>query len=176
MKKQIATILLILISFAVNAQQSDDVMGNNELKLNVPLTIAGLPEINYERIVDDNVGVGFAVSVAVDKPQNMPYRFQFTPFGRLYFGKKKAAGFFIEANMTAAKQREIYTEWIWDTTGNYITVDRNSFNIGFGAAIGVKLMTKNGYVGDIFAGGGRLFGSSVMGGYFRIGLTIGKRF
>lgn len=177
MKKQITTVIALLFSITAMAQQKDVMSGNNEIKLNIAFTIAGLPEINYERIVDDNVGVGLAAAVAVDKPENMPYRYQITPFGRLYFGKKKGAGFFIEANMTACQQRERYQEWNWfDTTGTVIYVDRSSFNLGFGAAAGVKLITKNGYVGDIFVGGGRLFGNSVAGGYLRMGLTIGKRF
>jgi len=173
MKKAIISFCLITLSSITFAQTKD----NNEIKLNIPLTIAGLPEINYERIVDDNVGIGLAAAVAVDKPENMPYRVQITPFGRLYFGKKKAAGFFIEANMTACKQREIYEEYIFDSTGyNTFIVDQSTFNIGFGAAVGVKLLTKNGFMGDIFLGGGRLFGNSLAGGYLRMGLTIGRRF
>jgi hypothetical protein len=174
MKKAFLSFCLIAVTVTAFSQSKD----NNEIKLNIPFTIAGLPEINYERIVDDNVGVGLAAAVAVDKPENMPYRTQITPFGRLYFGKKKAAGFFIEANLTACKQREIYEGWDYDSSGNYIStiVDQSSFNIGFGAALGVKLLTKNGFMGDIFLGGGRLFGNSVSGGYLRMGLTIGRRF
>lgn len=173
MKHFFISICLFALSGIAFAQAKD----NNELKLNIALTIAGLPEINYERILDENVGVGIAAAIAVDKPENMPYRFQATPYGRLYFGKKKAAGFFIEANMTACKQREIYEEWIFDSTGyNSFKVDQSSFNIGFGAAVGVKLLAKNGFMGDIFIGGGRLFGNSISEGYLRMGLTIGRRF
>ncbi len=175
MKTVFLSIFFLAATMAVTAQTKD----NNELKLNIPFTIAGLPEINYERIVDDNIGIGLAAAIAVDKPERMPYRTQFTPFGRLYFGKKKAMGFFIEANMTACQQRDIYQDWRgYDSLGYsiYSQVDEKSFNLGFGAALGVKLMTKNGYVGDIFLGGGRLFGNSVEGGYFRMGLTIGRRF
>lgn len=183
MKKIIFPLMLLVCFSMVHAQVKESYTGNNEIKFNIPMAIASLPEINYERIVDENVGVGIALSIAVEKPDVIAYRNLIMPYGRLYFGKKRAYGFFIEANMAASKQRRIdnYTNYIFnDTTMQYmevpVNIDESSFNIGFGSAVGVKLMTKNGYVGEIFAGGGRFFGTSVKNGYFRMGLTIGKRF
>lgn len=167
----------------LSAQKKDFASGNNEIKLNIPMVIAGLPEIDYERIVDENVGVGIAASFAVEQPTEIAYRNLIMPYGRLYFGKKRAYGFFIEANMAFSKQRRVddYIDYRYiDSTMQYeevaVHIDESSFNFGFGSAVGVKLMTKNGYVGEIFAGGGRFFGTSVKNGYFRMGLTIGKRF
>lgn len=183
MKKVFLPIFLFVFYATAGAQVKESYSGNNEIKLNIPMVIAGLPEINYERIVDENVGVGIAASFAVEKPTEIAYRNLIMPYGRLYFGKKRAYGFFIEANMALSKQRRVddYIDYIYnDTTLQYVEVpvhiDESSFNFGFGSAVGVKLMTKNGYVGEIFAGGGRFFGTSVKNGYFRMGLTIGKRF
>ena len=49
-------------------------------------------------------------------------------------------------------------------------------NFGLGAAAGAKFLTKNGFVGEIYVGAGRLFGSSDIEVYPRAGITIGKRF
>ncbi|MFM7711085.1 MAG: hypothetical protein ACKO5C_09235 [Ferruginibacter sp.] len=172
-------IVFLLMTFGATAQQTDRLTRMNEIRLNIPMTIAGLPEINYERLMDDNLGLGVSVAIAVDNPDRMPYRTQLMTFGRLYFGKKKGTGFYIEANMAGVQQKDRYTDWIGvDSLGipTYKTIEEKSFNLGFGAAIGVKLLAKNGYVGDLYAGGGRLFGTSVTNGYLRIGLAIGRRF
>ncbi len=183
MKKLFFFMIFCVSASHLMAQDKDRYSGLNEIKLNIPMAIAALPEINYERSVDDNVGIGLALSFAAEKPSVIAYRTLAMPYGRLYFGKKKTTGFFIEANLAAAQQHRITdkTDWVYDSINPYgtytnIHIDESSFNMGFGGAIGVKLITKNSYVGEIFAGGGRLFGTSVKNGYFRMGLTIGKRF
>lgn len=45
-----------------------------------------------------------------------------------------------------------------------------------GIAAGGKFLTKNGFVGEIYGGVGRLFGNSNVEAYPRGGITIGKRF
>mgnify|MGYP000146115486 CR=1 FL=1 len=53
---------------------------------------------------------------------------------------------------------------------------RSSTNFGFGAAAGVKLLARNGFVGEVYLGLGRLFGESIAGAYPRVGISLGKRF
>jgi len=172
-----------LFSSQIFAQVKDKYAGKNEIKFNIPMAIASLPEINYERAVDENVGLGLAFSMAAEKPTTIAYRVLAMPYARLYFGKQKTMGFFIETNMAAAQQHRIQdkSRWVYDSINPYGTlvttrIDESSFNLGFGGAIGVKFITKNAYVGELFAGGGRLFGTTVKNGYFRMGLTVGKRF
>jgi hypothetical protein len=163
------------------AQQSEEgnkKNGRNEIRLNWLMCVIGIPELNYERISTQNVGYGFAAAVCVDKPENIPYRYGFTPYFRVYFSKKQGIGFFIEGNMTAVHQNEITENWINDGTGVLKLVSTSQLynSMGFGSSIGVKLMSKSGFTGEIFTGGGRLFGESVNGAYFRGGITLGKRF
>jgi len=179
MNTRIIACILMLLTHQGFSQTKDLINGSNELRLNIPMTIAGLPEINYERIMDENLGLGLSLAVAAEKPDRMVYRGIIMPYSRLYFGKRKASGFYIEANMAGVQQREIDSEWIGTDTSGFSVfkdVNRRSFNFGFGAAIGVKLIAKRGYVGDLYAGGGRLFGNSISGGYLRLGLALGKRF
>lgn len=165
----------------VSTPQTETLNGsdNNELRINLLMAIIGLPELNYERYFSDNMGVGMAVAVSLEKTSNMSTRAVFTPFYRLYFGNKKASGFFIEGNMAVEGQKQINSNYSYDQYGNaYPTIVSTRFttNFGFGAAIGEKFLARNGFVGEVYLGGGRLFGESIDQAYPRIGVCLGKRF
>ena len=171
-KKILPLILISFIGFHSFGQ-------NNEVKFNIVSAIAGYPELTYEKIIDDNISIGASAAVSVEKAEDMLSRYSLTPYSRLYFGKKKSNGFFVEANMTLKGQRDLYYYGILDSSYNVVGTaknDKRSTSFGFGAAIGVKLLTKKSAFAEIFAGGGRLFGSPIIDGYFRGGITIGFRF
>lgn len=182
MKKIIFFIAIIISNQNLLAQQGND----NEIKFNVPMAIYGLPEITYEKIVEDNMSFGASLSIGIDKAYSeitfdgIPERAILCPFYRLYFGQKKAAGFYIEGNMALANQKATLNDYYYDnTTGNYVytTQTKSTMGFGFGGALGFKLLSKNGFTGDIYGGYGRLFGTNAYyNGYPRIGVCIGKRF
>lgn len=189
MKKLLLFSLLLASTFLALAQSSDTTStkssglnGNNELKLNLVYTIAGFPELNYERIIKDDMSVGLAVLLGIEK--SAEYSFGFIPNYRVYFGGKKANGFFIEANAAIISNREDYYNYDFLTYTSYpagyqpyvAPVDKIYTNFGLGAAAGAKFLTKNGFVGEVFLGVGRLFGSNSLDAYSRSGITIGKRF
>lgn len=153
--------------------------GNNEIKINLLNTILGLAEVNYERLIADNQGFGLAVTVSVtDKAvYDEHYNFMISPYYRVYFGKQKANGFFVEANasvISADQQQYMYNP------NNYTFTkldDKNYTNLGIGVAAGFKFLTRNGIIGELFLGGGRLLGKDTFtGGYPRMGISLGKRF
>ena len=189
MKKIFSLFLLLNISIIGMAQQSESAanqkmieksralnqLGDNEIRINIPYAIAGIPEINYERFLADNMGLGVAVAYSFEKIENMRLRYQLLPYARLYFGEKKASGFFIEANMGLFGQesRETY----FDIGGSMVSDSlRKSVNAGFGAAAGAKFLARNGFTGEIYFGMGRLFGNSINGAFPRLGICLGKRF
>ena len=184
----IAVLLLSLNAFSqqqntstdVNAAQSKSLNGsdNNELRINLLMSIIGLPELTYERYIADNMGVGLSVAVSLDKMENMSTRSIISPYYRLYFGNKKASGFFIEGNMALVRQKELDYNYYYDNGVTYQSelYTRLTTNFGFGGAIGVKLLARNGFVGEVYLGGGRLFGESIAEAYPRIGVSLGKRF
>ena len=151
--------------------------GDNELKINLLSSVLGLPEITYERLVEDNMGVGLSVAFNIDNGDVFGdnYKFLAIPYYRLYFGSIKANGFFIEgnaaiANITYNTNRSIFGN---DSDGKIV----NSTLFGLGAAVGKKFLTRNGFMGEIIGGVGRLFGdNNSPGAYPRIGVSIGKRF
>lgn len=179
MKKIIPLFILLLCSISIIAQKNENSL-NNEIKFNVPLAIYGLPELSYERIVEDNMGLGVSVSFAVDKAYNyntdkgIQHRAIICPFYRLYFGQKRAAGFYIEGNMALSHQKELNTPDF--STGTNIPKNTISTGFGFGAAVGIKLLARNGFTGDFYGGWGRLFGENIINGYPRLGICIGKKF
>ncbi len=152
--------------------------GNNELKINLLFSVIGMPEISYERIIEDNMGLGVSVFVGLDNTQN--YKFGFIPHFRLYFGQKKASGFFIEGNTGVVSFGDNdYYEPMYQSDYVPTYVKRSSTNFSLGAAAGGKFLTRNGFLGEAYLGVGRLFGERSgysNEAYPRVGITIGKRF
>jgi len=165
----------ISATISQTGQRADD----NELRLNFPALILGVVEVNYERFIVDDTGIGLAASVTLDKIENLSRRWYALPYYRLYFGKQKASVFFIEGNIALVGQKMFYTQYQYNgenQSPSYPTYEQSTTNFGFGGAIGVKLLARNGFIGEIFAGGGRLFGNSIAAAYPRIGICIGRRF
>jgi hypothetical protein len=192
MNKILLTGLILASSLITYAQKPDSVAkaiqknaetigqgGNNELKINLLFSVIGMPEITYERIIEDNMGVGLSAFVGLDN--DIDYTYGFTPYFRLYFGQKKASGFFIEGNASVIGNRSYH--YIPSYSNYYpspdLTISSTQTNFGLGAAAGGKFLTRNGFLGEAYLGVGRLLGekNSYSGeAYPRIGITIGKRF
>lgn len=183
MRKSILVISLF-ISLTASAQEKPDYKdaiiarsealgqtGDNEIRLNMLTAIIGYPELNYERFLADNMGIGLAGAFSLEPREKLSIRWYAMPYYRLYFGDKKASGFFIEGNIAIYNQEiQEYDETVFDW--KYIKYT----NGGFGAAVGGKFLTRNGFVGEVYGGVGRLFGDSPDEIYPRVGISIGKRF
>lgn len=188
MKKIIALSLMFACFFTSYAQKTDTLKntiqknaepighgGNNEIKLNLLFTVLGMPEITYERIIGDNMGAGLAVLFNLEK--EVDYKFSMTPYYRVYFGNKKASGFFIEANASVITNKyELVYDYYYGSGGDYR--EETHVNLGLGAAVGGKFLTRNGFLGEAYLGVGRVFGDrrAIIDAYPRVGFTLGKRF
>ena len=142
----------------------------HEIRLNMLSSMLGLLEVNYERFLSDNTGLGIATSVSLEKKEYQEIRSMLLPYFRVYFSDGFATGAFIEANMAVA--REYYPEFgsSWNSrVYNYQT------SFGLGTTVGYKMVRRNGIVGEVSLGVGRLFGNSYAEFYPRIGISIGKR-
>ena len=152
--------------------------GSNEIRLNILTSVAGLPEIDYEYFAADNMGVGFALAFSLESKDDMAFRYMAMPYYRLYFGQKKASGFFIEGNMALIG---VYDDkdliYVDPDSGTSVYFDPQfTDNFGMGFAIGGKFLARNGFIGEIYAGMGRVFGDSAAEAYPRIGICLGNRF
>lgn len=145
----------------------------NEIRVNLFTGLLGLPELNYERLLNDNSGLGIATSVALESKEYMTTRALLIPYYRMYFGKGYASGFFIEGNMALSFEQQPHYNWsIWPLPPVQY---KSGVYYGLGSAIGVKLENRNRLIGEVFLGAGRLFGDSYDGGYLRMGVCLGGR-
>lgn len=166
MKKKYLVLFIVLfagVTYSLKGQKdTTNITGTNEIKINAPLLLAGFAEIAYEKILGEESGVGLSLGFALDN--GIDYRFQATPYYRLYFGKKRAAGFFAEGNAGFFSER--------------VNDSDTEFGAGLGLAIGGKFITRKQWIAELFLGLGRNFVNNtlVSEAYPRIGISIGKRF
>jgi len=173
-KQKMFIFLCVFTTLGLCAQdQKERNNGNNEFKVNMGSLLFEFPEISYEHILNEESSIGVSVAFAIDK--EIDYKFIIYPNYRLYFGDKRTAGFFIEANSAVFSERS-HGKMIIGSVNN----QRNNTEIGLGLglAVGGKFLTKNGFIGEIYIGGGRNFINTdkISEGYPRIGISIGKRF
>jgi hypothetical protein len=160
MKKIIYLLALMVtsISFSQESEPKID-FKRNELKGNALLLVLGSFDVSYERILNEESGVGISVNLPFDK-DNWAINYAVTGYYRYYFGKKPAAGFFGEAfGMLNNVDDYIYKEgasYYNNQTSyfyNYEPKTLTDFALGIG--LGGKWITKSGLLLEINAGVGR---------------------
>jgi hypothetical protein len=168
MKNLFVTIFFSLIVFSVFAQdKANSNSKNHELKLNIGYTLAELPEITYEYILNDESAVGTSLTFGFEND----LKFALTPYYRFYFGNKRAAGFFAEAFGMLNVVEDI-TYYLGSNS-----VSENETGFALGIAIGGKWITNNNWLFELYAGLGRnIINNESVDGVPRAGLTLGKRF
>jgi hypothetical protein len=175
--KHLFSIIIVLL-YSLNGWAQGNPIGKqifsgtqvkHEIRFNLTNGIAGFPEINYERFITDNSGIGIAGALSLENKMNQSLRSLLLPYYRLYFGKGFASGFFIEGNLALASEN-IYA----NNFGGPSDYENKQF-FGMGVAIGVKLLSRNGFVGEIYSGLGRLYGNTQERSYPRVGICLGKR-
>ena len=178
MKKNILLVLFIVSGFSF-AQESETTVDfkKNELKGNALLLVLGSFDVSYERILNEESGIGISVNIPFDK-KNWDINYAITGFYRYYFGKKPAAGFFGEAfGMLNNVDDYVYTENQID----YYYEPKKITDFALGIGLGGKWVTKKGLLLEINAGVGRnLFNNQYDDRDYeligRAGVTVGYRF
>jgi hypothetical protein len=172
MKKLFVLLCLSIFTLGYSQDKEKVDFPKNEIKGNALLLVAGALEVTYERLINEESGVGVSLFVPYDN--DIDTNFSLSPYYRFYFGKKPAAGFFVEGfGMLNSYESYIYTN-NWSSND---TVYRTDFALGFG--LGAKWVTTKGFLFEINAGVGRnLFNSSDTDNEFvgRGGITLGYRF
>ncbi len=164
-------------SYRINKNTTQNYGGPShlsEIKIDAAkLTIGGILEASYEFIGNDASGYG--ISVLLNPRENDVYfeKFSLTPFYRMYFLNRQdygAKGIFVEG----------FSKFSFGTDDVYYDSYNNNeyFDTALGLSIGKKWVNNNGFILEIFAGGGRTLGLSELSpeGFFRGGIFIGKRF
>ena len=182
MKKIILTSFLFLFIFAVNAQEQDVTKNSqkqDEVKLNGLYLVLGAFEGTYERLLNEESGIGVSIFLPFDDDLNDDLNYYISPYYRFYFGKKYAAGFFVEGfgMLNSYENNTVIINDLFDV------VDTNEGNVtdfALGIGIGGKWVTNRGMFAEINFGVGRnLFNSSDYDDYEFVGkaaISIGFRF
>ncbi|AOW21395.1 hypothetical protein [Urechidicola croceus] len=172
--KKITLITLLLVGISTFAQEKTNEF-NHEVKIDgAKLAFATIIEVSYENV--NKKSSGYGISLLINPRESDIYfeKFSITPFYRMYFFNKEdygAKGLFVEG----------FTKFSFGTDDLFYEVeneDNNYFDAAIGIAIGKKWVNSNGFILEIFAGGGRVLGFSDYSpeGFFRGGISIGKRF
>jgi len=181
MKKQFFLIGLFLATFFVYSQDENTTSilleDRNEVKLNGLFFILGAFEVDYEYLINEEAGLGVDVLIAFDD-ENLDINYYISPYYRQYFGKKPAAGFFVEGfGMLNSVDDFVYGNIDDDGffgNGEIETVT----DFALGIATGAKFITNRGFVAEISLGIGRnLFNNdrdyTIVG---KGGISLGYRF
>lgn len=180
MKKSILFLLMICAIFSVNAQDNttDDAPQNfNEIKLNGLYLVLGAAEITYERTINEESAFGASFFIPFDDDDiDYDINFYFSPYYRFYFGKKYAAGFFLEGFGLLSS----YDRLEFDNNGfNPAISENNALAFALGIGVGGKWVTNSGFVGELSLGIGRNiindddFNDDLVG---KINIGVGYRF
>lgn len=181
--KQFTILLFALLYLSASAQSSSQSKVNtkakNEIRLNLLMTAIGFPELSYDRFFANNTSVGFSALAFIRTDKAAPHIYSLTPYYRIYFGQKKTSNFFFEGYVMATLEKDIYS---YPSNGYYgggsLTYYDRGYEkgYGYGVAVGEKIFTKSGIVGEICLGVGRLYRFDNSELFPRLGISIGKRF
>lgn len=170
MKKQIFILVIILLILADTKGQ----VIKNEFKANFAGLAYGLPDIAYERLVNNHSGLGIAVGAGINRNKGSE-RFFIVPYYRYYLGKKLTQGFFVEVNAVALSKKVSLPSLQKD-------LEKFGTYYGAGLALGAKIIFRKNYLIEGFLGAGKLFnlpsiknGPTNLGIYPRLGISLGKQ-
>lgn len=177
MKKLCFATLVVLLTFSnlfsqENENSSETTTNFSELKVNGLFLILGAFEATYERTINEESAFGISLFLPFDNDVSDDIKYYISPYYRFYFGKKYAAGFFVEGfGMLNSTNRDI------NLFGNTDENFKTDFALGF--AIGGKWITKKGFSVELFSGVGRNFFNNDDSDFEIIGkggINLGYRF
>ena len=161
MKNTFLSIVCIFVftsgAFAQNDSIQDPYIKDNEIKLNAVFLLLGAIEASYERNLTESSSVGVSAFIPVDEENfDTDLNYYVSPYYRVFFGKKYAAGFFIEGfGMVSSydERSSFFTGNEFDPT--LVTTEETITNVAVGFGLGGKWATKSGFVFELNAGFGR---------------------
>ena len=177
MIKKTTFALLVLFTVFAQAQEKEDTQQNfNELKLNALYAVVGAFEVTYERTLNAESAFGTSVLIPYES-EDSSLNYYLSPYYRFYFGKKYAAGFFVEGFGLLSSEDRIIA--LTNNGNNFISQTEAITDFALGIGLGGKWVSKQGFVGELNLGIGRnLFNADQTGTELvgKLGITVGWRF
>lgn len=147
----------------------------NEIKLNGLYLVLGAFDLTYERTINKESAFGLNVFLPFDDDINDDINYYISPYYRFYFGKKYAAGFFVEGFGMLNSINDFKFSDAIDPRLEEETITDFALGIGLGG----KWITDSGFVGELNFGLGRNLFNSDRDDFdivAKIGITVGYRF
>ncbi len=182
MKKIILVLLLSASFFGGQAQEAEPTavsQKQNEVKINALYLVLGAIDVTYEHLLNEESGIGVSVFLPFDDEVNDDINYYISPYYRFYFGKKYAAGFFVEGFGMLNSYKDNNVEFI---NGFDVVVSDgdNVTDFALGIGVGGKWITNRGMFAEVNFGVGRnLFNNRPFDDYEIVGkaaISIGVRF
>ena len=176
----ILTFLCVMTSQSQNDSIPRNNFGKNEVKLNAVMLLAGALEPSYERNLSQESSVGMSIYIPFASENiDSDINYYVSPFYRIFFGDKYAAGFFLEGfgMLNSTKGRSVEFTNGFDPIRIEREEDVTDFALGFG--LGGKWMTKGGFVFEVNGGVGRNLFNTDRNEYDfvgKLGFNLGYRF
>lgn len=176
MKNYVLAFLVLFVVLGSQAQ-TDTIpknnFGKNEIKLNAIMLLVGAFEPSYEYNLSESSSVGLSLFIPFDNENfDVNTNYYISPYYRIFFGQKYAAGFFLEGfGMLNSTAREYYG----NSQGgdfSYWEKDVTDFALGFG--LGGKWMTRGGFVFEVSGGIGRNLFNNSNSDYYDSSPIVGK--
>ena len=181
-RKLLLGLALVFAFSNMNAQEEqtqrrNDIVADPFLIIAVPLLSA-----SYERLLTEDSGLGINALVGLGS-QTKGFS-QFSPYYRMYFGKKFAQGFFLEGFLPITTTEENEKIFVPEEFGGYYRTGdpRKVTTAGIGFGVGGKWVVKKALVIEVNGGIARRFGKNLDDAWLAEGVTgklmggIGYRF
>lgn len=148
MKKILLLVFLTNALFFYGQDAENEMVKTNELRLNALMLIAGGINVSYEKLLNEESGIGISAAVFFD--DDIAENWYISPYYRVYFGKKPAAGFFLEGFGSLNS----IEDYVFESNNDEYTFE-NITDFALGIGLGGKFLTKRNLVGEISLGFGR---------------------
>lgn len=158
--KKLLSLSALLGVMAVSAQENSGSDLMNDVMISPIELIAG-PALNvsYERLLNKDSGIGIN-GVFILNSDDEGLRSQISPYYRMYFGKKYAAGFFVEGFVPITTSNDSWVNYNYVTGNNmyYETKEEINTTVGIGVGFGGKWIARNNIIFEASMGIARRFG------------------
>lgn len=158
--KKLFSACLVLVGFTTmfSQEKESDIRKNDVTMGPIELIVGPILNVSYERLINKTNGVG--VNTLVYFADNAYREYQISPFYRMYFGRKFASGFFVEAFAPITTDRNDFYDYDINTNGNIIVNYREKkyTTVGFGIGLGAKWAVRNNILFEVSGGLARRFG------------------
>lgn len=163
MRKLLLSVSLIM-GFCASAQEKETTTTDRQNDIMIsPIELIATPALNvsYERLLSKDSGLGVnAIFVFKNTEDNNYLTSQISPYYRMYFGKKYAAGFFVEAFVPITTSNNATYNYSYSFTGfnySYYTYEKKT-TIGAGIGFGGKWVARRNIIFEASVGIARRFG------------------